>query len=187
MIVGLSTRILRSVDKKALWKFAWNFGWKGMLSVQKYKKRLKQGQVFPPFLYLSIVNSCNLRCQGCWVDVAAEKSQIPLEDLNRLIDDAKAHGNSFFGLLGTPLDGPAVFVSSVALGVCVDDTIHFFTKFSRARAQGLGPRARAQGPAPRAQGPGPAPRYCKHTLVFVILVLLRARCHARENNAPIMF
>ena len=43
---------------------------------------------------------------------------------------------SFFGLIGQPLDGPAVFVSSVALGVCVDDTIHFFTKFSRARAQG---------------------------------------------------
>ncbi|MFT7462677.1 MAG: putative RND superfamily exporter protein, partial [Pseudohongiellaceae bacterium] len=43
---------------------------------------------------------------------------------------------SFYGLIGKPLDGPAVFVSSVALGVCVDDTIHFFTKFSRARSQG---------------------------------------------------
>ena len=100
MIVRLSTRILRTVDKRALWKFAWNFGWKGMRSVQKFKKRLKQGQVFPPFLYLSIVNSCNLRCQGCWVDVAAPHSAISLERLNRLINDAKAHGNSFFGLLG---------------------------------------------------------------------------------------
>ncbi|MDX1565467.1 MAG: radical SAM protein, partial [Phycisphaeraceae bacterium] len=100
MIVRLSTRILRTVDKRALWKFAWNFGWKGMRSVQKFKKRLKKGQVFPPFLYLSIVNSCNLRCQGCWVDVAAPHSAISLERLNRLINDAKAHGNSFFGLLG---------------------------------------------------------------------------------------
>ena len=23
----------------------------------------------PPFLYISITNACNLRCQGCWVDV----------------------------------------------------------------------------------------------------------------------
>lgn len=47
---------------------------------------------------------------------------------------------SVFGLLGVPLDGPAILVSSVALGVCVDDTIHFLTKFSRGRAAGLTPR-----------------------------------------------
>lgn len=44
---------------------------------------------------------------------------------------------SVFGLLGVPLDGPAILVSSVALGVCVDDTIHVFTKFVRARRRGL--------------------------------------------------
>jgi len=46
---------------------------------------------------------------------------------------------SAFGLLGIPLDGPAVLVSSVALGVCVDDTIHFFTKFVRGRNSGRSP------------------------------------------------
>jgi len=45
---------------------------------------------------------------------------------------------SVFGLLGRPLDSPAIFVSSVALGVCVDDTLHFFTKFLRARRDGKG-------------------------------------------------
>lgn len=40
------------------------------------------------------------------------------------------------GLIGVPIDGPAVIVASIALGVCVDDTIHFFTKFTRARAKG---------------------------------------------------
>ncbi|MEL6431719.1 MAG: MMPL family transporter, partial [Planctomycetota bacterium] len=44
---------------------------------------------------------------------------------------------SVFGLLGQTLDGPAILVSSVALGVCVDDTIHVFTKFMRARRAGL--------------------------------------------------
>ncbi len=39
-------------------------------------------------------------------------------------------------MIGVPLDGPAILVSSVALGVCVDDTIHFFTKFVRARRAG---------------------------------------------------
>lgn len=43
---------------------------------------------------------------------------------------------SVFGLIGVPLDGPAILVSSVALGVCVDDTIHVFTKYVRARRRG---------------------------------------------------
>ena len=46
---------------------------------------------------------------------------------------------SVFGLLGIPLDGPSILVSSVALGVCVDDTIHFFSKFDRGRRRGLTP------------------------------------------------
>ena len=47
---------------------------------------------------------------------------------------------SVFGLLRRPLDGPAILVSSIALGVCVDDTIHFLTKFVRGRRRGLSPR-----------------------------------------------
>ena len=73
---------------------------KGLVSVEKFKRRIKRGEYFPPFLYLSILNSCNLRCQGCWVDVAAERTEIDLEALNRTINDAKAHGNAFFGILG---------------------------------------------------------------------------------------
>jgi len=96
----MARRMLRSTDKRLLWKFAWNFGFKGMLSVQRFKKRLKQGKVFPPFLYISITNTCNLRCQGCWVDVAHPKSHMPFADLDRLICNAKKHGNRFFGILG---------------------------------------------------------------------------------------
>ncbi len=41
------------------------------------------------------------------------------------------------GLIGMPLDGPAVLVCTVALGVCVDDSIHFLTKFTHALDDGL--------------------------------------------------
>ena len=99
MFPQLATRILRTTDLRLLWKFAWNFGVKGMLSIEKFKRRIQSGESFPPFLYLSIVNSCNLRCQGCWVDVE-EKDAIDLDTLNRTITDAKRHGNSFFGILG---------------------------------------------------------------------------------------
>jgi MoaA/NifB/PqqE/SkfB family radical SAM enzyme len=73
---------------------------KGLLSIEKFKRRIKRGEYFPPFLYLSILNSCNLRCQGCWVDVEAERTEIDLDTLNRTITDAKKHGNAFFGILG---------------------------------------------------------------------------------------
>src|SRR2546426_9604024 len=99
MLLTLAIRTLRTTDKRCLWKLAWNFGLKGMLSVEKFKRRIKRGQYFPPFLYVSILNSCNLRCQGCWVDVA-EKDAIDLDTLNRTITDAKRHGNAFFGILG---------------------------------------------------------------------------------------
>ena len=99
MFPALAYRILRTTDPRLLWKFAWNFGFKGMLSVEKFKRRIRRGEYFPPFLYLSILNSCNLRCQGCWVDVE-EKDAIDLDTLNRTITDAKRHGNAFFGILG---------------------------------------------------------------------------------------
>ncbi len=110
MLLSLSTRILSTVDPQCLAKVAWNFGFKGARSVMLFKKRLKQGVVFPPFLYLSILNSCNLRCQGCWVDVEAPRNMIPLDELNRLVNDAREHGNSFFGVLGgEPFMHPELF------------------------------------------------------------------------------
>ena len=101
MLPRLASRILRTTDKRLLWKFAWNFGVRGMLSVERFKRRIKRGEFFPPFLYLSIINSCNLRCQGCWVDVEAPREMIDLATLNSMIHDAKRRaGNSFFGILG---------------------------------------------------------------------------------------
>ena len=99
MFPRLAWRILRTTSPRLLWKFSWNFGVKGLVSVEKFKRRIARGEYFPPFLYLSIINSCNLRCQGCWVDVE-EKDSIDLETLSRTITDAKKHGNAFFGILG---------------------------------------------------------------------------------------
>jgi MoaA/NifB/PqqE/SkfB family radical SAM enzyme len=100
MYFKMAQRVMRETDKRLLWKMALNFGFRGMMSVQRFKKRLKQGEYFPPFLYISIINSCNLRCQGCWVDVAAKQEKIDLDAMDRTIQEAKEAGNSFFGILG---------------------------------------------------------------------------------------
>ncbi len=100
MYLRLAKRMLLETDKRLVWKLAWNMGFKGLLSVQAHKRRLRKGEFFPPYLYISIINSCNLRCQGCWVDVDHKQHKIEVDALNRMINQAKQMGNSFFGLLG---------------------------------------------------------------------------------------
>ena len=100
MYLRLARRLITQTDKRLVWKLFWNMGIKGALSVQKFKRRLKRGRTFPPFLYVSVINSCNLRCQGCWVDVAHKQQTIAPADLHKLINDARAMGNVFFGIVG---------------------------------------------------------------------------------------
>src|SRR5947207_1482456 len=100
MLLRLAKRLLFETDKRLLWNLAWNMGWKGMFSLQRHKARVKRGEVFPPFLYVSIINSCNLRCQGCWVDVSAKQQTIAPEAMHKLIREAQEMGNVFFGIVG---------------------------------------------------------------------------------------
>ena len=120
----------------------WNFGVKGMLSVEKFKRGLKRGESFPPFLYLSIINSCNLRCQGCWVDVEADRNAISLDVLNRTITDAKRQGNAFFGILGgEPFMHPELMDMMAAHRDCYFQVFtngQFITEKVAARLRALG-------------------------------------------------
>ncbi|WP_146528826.1 radical SAM protein [Novipirellula artificiosorum] len=96
----MARRFLMETDKRLLAKAAWTLGVRGLWSVHKHKRRLKRGEFFPPFIYLSVINSCNLRCQGCWVDVGAKQHRIELDAANKVIAESKAMGNCFFGILG---------------------------------------------------------------------------------------
>ena len=100
MYLSMAKRFALETDKRLLAKAIWMLGVKGLRSVHRHKRRLKRGEFFPPFLYLSVINSCNLRCQGCWVDVAAKQQRIEVDAANRTIAEAKAMGNAFFGILG---------------------------------------------------------------------------------------
>ena len=100
MLLALTRRVLTETRPKVVAKFVYNFGVKGVRSVELHKRRRKRGENFPPFLFISVISSCQLRCQGCWVDVAAPSQKLSLDDLNRLVGDAKAHGNAYFGILG---------------------------------------------------------------------------------------
>jgi MoaA/NifB/PqqE/SkfB family radical SAM enzyme len=100
MLVALTKRVLTETRPKVVAKFVYNFGVKGVRSVELHKRRRRRGENFPPFLFISVISSCQLRCQGCWVDVAAPSQKLSLDELNRIVGDAKAHGNAYFGILG---------------------------------------------------------------------------------------
>ena len=46
-LLGLGRRMLVEADPRLLWKFSYNFGFKGMRSVQRFKKRIARGEYFP--------------------------------------------------------------------------------------------------------------------------------------------
>ena len=100
MSATLMKRMLTEPDKRLLWKFAYNFGYKGMRSIEKFQKRLKRGEYFPAFLFLSVTNACNLACQGCWVSQSNPPKQIAPGTLDNVITECKAQGSCFFGILG---------------------------------------------------------------------------------------
>lgn len=93
-------RILKNTDKKCLYKFVYNMGVKGTLGFARYQRRLKKGDFFPAFHFISVTDDCNLNCQGCWVTHKKKNARMSPETLNRIINETKAKGSYFFGILG---------------------------------------------------------------------------------------
>jgi len=100
MLWKFTRRMLAETDGRGLWKFAFNFGLRSLLSMRRFKRRLSRGACFPPVLFISITNRCNLRCQGCWATAGDGDRSLSIAALDRIITQAKRRGNYFFGLLG---------------------------------------------------------------------------------------
>lgn len=142
MIAQFGWRLATEVHPRLLAKAAYTCGIKGIRSIEMHKRRLKRGEYFPPFLFLSITSACNLRCQGCWVDVDGPARRMETADVNRVITEAKQHGNSFFGLLGgEPFLHPGLFDILAAHPDCfflLFTNGHFITDEVAAKLRALG-------------------------------------------------
>lgn len=97
--MSIIRNVLKS-DRRCLWKFANNMGWKGVAGFSKFQKRKKRGENFPAFQFISVTDDCNLACQGCWVTKGEKSTTLDLATLNKIITDSKKHGSYFFGILG---------------------------------------------------------------------------------------
>ena len=93
-------RIIQHTDKRCLWKVVYNLGVKGTLSFNRFQNRLKKGEFFPAFHFISVTDDCNLRCQGCWVTGKKKNHHLSPKHLDQIITETKAKGSYFFGILG---------------------------------------------------------------------------------------
>lgn len=109
-MLKLLYRFLREPDKRILWKFIYNFAWKGRIAVKKFYQRKQQGKNFPAFLMLSVTNQCNLHCKGCWITPSKPPAYMPLDIFCKIVEAARQKESYFFGLLGgEPLLYPGLF------------------------------------------------------------------------------
>lgn len=99
-LAGIALRIVRQTPVRLLWKFAWNFGWHNLWYMQDFKKRSAKGKkFFPAFVMISVTETCNLQCSGCWVS-AGGKNALTEAQLDGIITSCKKEGSYFFGILG---------------------------------------------------------------------------------------
>ncbi len=93
-------RVPRECSPRLVWKFMYNFGWRNLLNIHRFEKRIAQGKpFFPAFVMISVTESCNLTCSGCWVSAGGKRS-LSLTQLDGIIRASKQKGSYFFGILG---------------------------------------------------------------------------------------
>jgi MoaA/NifB/PqqE/SkfB family radical SAM enzyme len=100
MLFRLAYRFATEISPRLAWKAGHLWAYRGMRAVAAYKRRVQRGEVFPPFLFLALTNACNLHCRGCWIDSRGPVQQLPLEDVDAVIEAGKRHEDYFYTLLG---------------------------------------------------------------------------------------
>ncbi len=99
MTITAAMRMISESEAGLLRKFATNFAWAGVRASLAHRSRLVRGEFFPPFLFLSLTDRCNLTCRGCWVSTGRPRD-LTFEVADRVIGAARLKGSRFFGLLG---------------------------------------------------------------------------------------
>jgi len=100
MLFRLAYRAVTELSPRLVMKAGWLWVYKGMRAVGAYKRRVKRGELFPPFFFLALTNACNLRCHGCWIEGHGRVSQLPVADVDTLIAAGKRQRAYFYTLLG---------------------------------------------------------------------------------------
>jgi MoaA/NifB/PqqE/SkfB family radical SAM enzyme len=100
MLARLTYRMLSEVSPRLLWKAGWLWARGGMRALAAHRKRVRRGELFPPFLFLALTNACNLRCTGCWIETKQRFQALSLDDVEGVITAGKRQQAYVYTLLG---------------------------------------------------------------------------------------
>ncbi|GHT21949.1 radical SAM protein [Planctomycetales bacterium] len=102
MLLRFFYRSLTNVSWRLLYKAAFLWCGKSYFALRAFKKRLKNDIQFPPFLFFSLTDACNLRCRGCWVGgkMPMPARELSFESVDKMICTAQKQSVNFFTLLG---------------------------------------------------------------------------------------
>lgn len=100
ILTRTALRIAADATPRGLWKIIYNFGWRNVRNMAAFERRQAEGKpFFPAFVMISVTESCNLACTGCWVSAGGRK-HLSIEQLDGIISQSKKQGSYFFGILG---------------------------------------------------------------------------------------
>ncbi|MDD3468725.1 MAG: radical SAM protein [Thermoguttaceae bacterium] len=69
-------------------------------SLSAWRKRLRNGKLFPPFLFIALTDACNLRCHGCWIHAKPDRRELTEQDVQTIIEHGRSQHAGFYTLLG---------------------------------------------------------------------------------------
>ena len=96
----LPLRLLREVKPHVLRRFVFGAGVGNMLAFRAFRKRKAKGKLFPPIVFVSATQRCNLSCRGCWATGAETPVDIDPALLDKIVRESRTQGCRFFGILG---------------------------------------------------------------------------------------
>lgn len=97
----LPLRFLREIPPRLLWNFVVGAGLGNLRAISRFERRKKKsGVVFPPLVFISITQRCNLVCKGCWATGVEHPVDMAPELLHKIVKESSAQGCRFFGILG---------------------------------------------------------------------------------------
>ncbi len=100
MLARLAYRVATEISPRLLLKAGYLWVYKSRGTLAAYKRRLRRGELFPPFLFLALTNACNLRCRGCWVETGGPVHSLSREDVDAIIAAGKRQRCYYYTLLG---------------------------------------------------------------------------------------
>jgi MoaA/NifB/PqqE/SkfB family radical SAM enzyme len=100
MILKLAYRGVTNLSFRSTWKVLYLMVWKGFLAIRKYKKRRDKGELYPPFMFVALTNTCNLRCKGCWVEKEGDAHYMDRKEVDAIVHNSKKMGSHYVTLLG---------------------------------------------------------------------------------------